>query len=114
MLIRAITRVNLSVAREREMLKGMSEHLQKDQQLLERLDELLKRYEAGDEPLHEAFTADEVAALKRVATREMAYLAIGKLGSSLKALLTYIGFFIGIYLAAKAGVIEWIKSVVGQ
>ena len=64
MLIRAITRVNLSVAREREMLKGMSEHLQKDQQLLERLDELLKRYEAGDEPLHEAFTADEVAAAR--------------------------------------------------
>lgn len=96
------------------MLKGMSENLEKDQQLLARLEGLLKRYEDGDEPLHEAFTADEVAALKRVAAREMAYLAIGKLGSSLKVVLTYVGFFIGIYLATKAGVVEWVKNIAGQ
>lgn len=94
------------------MFTSMSENSQNDQKLLQRLDELLKRYEAGDASLHETFTDEEVDALKRVASREMAYLAIGKLGSSMKVVLTYISFFIGIYLAIKAGVIEWIRSVV--
>lgn len=94
------------------MFTSMSEDNQKDQELLRRIEELLKRYEAGDVSLHEAFTDDEVAALKRVASREMAYLAIGKLGSSMKVILTYLSFFIGIYLALKAGVIGWIKGVV--
>lgn len=94
------------------MFASMSEANQKDQELLKRLEGLLQRYEAGDASLHEAFTDDEVAALKRVASREMAYLAIGKLGSSMKVILTYISFFIGIYLALKAGAIEWIRSVV--
>lgn len=94
------------------MFASMSENSQKDHELLQRLEGLLKRYEAGDEPLHEVFTEDEVAALKRVASREMAYLAIGKLGSSMKVLLTYVSFFIGVYLAFKAGVIEWIRSIV--
>jgi len=96
------------------MLSRMAENEKKDAHLLDRLEEMLKRYGDGDAPLQEAFSEDEVAALKRVAARERAYEAIGEIGKSLKTILTYIGFFIGVYIAIKTGAIEWIRSVVSR
>lgn len=56
------------------------------------------------------FTKEEADALRRVAAREIAWMHIGRIAQSWKTILTYIGYFIGAYIAFKAGILEWIKD----
>ena len=61
------------------------------------------------------FTEDEVNALKRVAKREMAYLALGYLAGSARRIVTWVGAFIGMWLSVEAGILQWLaKHFVGK
>lgn len=56
------------------------------------------------------FSDDEVEALKRVAARERAWIAVGFLAGSVKMVLTYIGFFLAAWAALKAGILDWLRG----
>lgn len=56
------------------------------------------------------FNDEEVMALKRVAARERAWMAVGLLAGGLRTILTYVGFFIGAWMAFKAGFLDWLAG----
>lgn len=58
------------------------------------------------------FNQGDIEALRRVAARERALMALGYFAGSAKTVLTYLGLFVGAYFAIKAGVIDWINEVV--
>lgn len=60
-----------------------------------------------------SFTPEEAELLKRVAARERAWASIGALAGSIKAILTWFGFMIGLWVAAKSGFIAWIATALG-
>lgn len=78
--------------------------MQADKSALDKLEELLSRQ-------RDFFNDDEIAALKRVAARERAWMAIGMLAGGMRTVLTYIGFFIGAWMAFKAGLIDWLGGL---
>lgn len=59
----------------------------------------------------EFFTDEEIQALKRVAARERAWIAIGIVAGGLRTFLTYMGFFIGAWMAFKAGLADWLGGL---
>ena len=56
------------------------------------------------------FSDEETIALKRLAARERAWEGIGLLAKPLKTILTYIGFFIGIWLAFKTYLLDFLRG----
>lgn len=56
------------------------------------------------------FSPEEIMALKRVAARERAWIAVGFLAGSFRTILTYVGVFIGAWAAFKAGLLEWLRG----
>lgn len=74
---------------------------------IRKLEKLLQ--DKNGEPIV-VFTKEEAEALRKVAAREIAWMHVGRIANSWKTILTYIGYFIGAYVAVKAGVLEWIKD----
>ena len=77
---------------------------------LQKLEELLEKHLG--EPIV-IFTKEEAEALRRVAARERAWMALGTLAGSLRTILTYLGFFLGAWVAFKAGVLAWLAENLG-
>lgn len=57
------------------------------------------------------FSKEEAAVLQRFAKTLLGFEAFGRAASVFKAILTYLGWLVALYIAIKAGAIEWIKSV---
>jgi uncharacterized membrane protein len=82
-----------------------------DSAVLEKLDQLVR--EAFDEQ-SATFTKEEAEALKRVAARERAWMAVGHLAGFIKGVMTYIGFFLAAWIAVKAEILQWIARELGR
>lgn len=84
---------------------------EQEKAFLEKLEEVV------DQALHQKgvinFTPEEAELLKRVAARERAWASIGALAGSVKAILTWFGVMIGMYMAARAGLLSWLTTALG-
>ena len=60
------------------------------------------------------FTEEEVRALKAIADAWKGLEAFGRVAVVVKKILTYVGWMIAAYLAFKAGLVDFIKSVVAS
>jgi uncharacterized membrane protein len=79
--------------------------------VLNKLEELVRN--ALDES-SATFTREEAEALKRVAARERAWMAVGHLAGFMKGVMTYIGFFLAAWIAIKAEILQWIARELGR
>lgn len=77
-----------------------------ENEALHKLNELLERHQIT------IFTEQEAQALKQVAIAWQGFEALGRIGSVVKSVLTWVGWAIAAYLAFKAGAVEWIRSIV--
>ena len=60
------------------------------------------------------FTPEEAKALRDVAARERAWQSIGLIAAMMRTILTYLGFFIGAWVAFKAGLLQWLAQELGR
>lgn len=81
-----------------------------DEQEKEVVSRLLKRLDAGEMIV---FNREEAAALQHIAQTYIGLKAFGRAAAVVRAVLGYIGWMIAVYIAIKAGAIEFIKSAIG-
>lgn len=60
------------------------------------------------------FTEAEVKALRAVADVWRGLEAFGRVASFVKTVTQYVGWSIAVYVAFKAGLIDWLRSVVAR
>lgn len=78
------------------------------------LDKLEKLVRGALDESSTTFTPEEAEALRRVAARERAWMAVGHLAGFVKGVMTYIGFFLAAWIAIKAEILQWIARELGR
>lgn len=84
-----------------------------DEAVISKLEQLVQEA-LSNHPATFTFTREEAEALKRVAARERAWMAIGHLAGFVKGVMTYIGFFLAAWIAIKAEILQWIARELGR
>ena len=59
----------------------------------------------------ETFSPDEMDALRSIAQFWLGMQAVGRAATVLQSVAKWIGWALALYLAVKAGAIDWIRSV---
>ena len=85
-----------------------------DEAVVNKLEQLVQESLANKFDQSITFTKEEAEALKRVAARERAWMAIGHLAGFIKGVMTYIGFFLAAWIAIKAEILQWIARELGR
>jgi hypothetical protein len=57
------------------------------------------------------FDDEEIAALRSIAGFYLGMQAVGRAAGVLQRVLIWVGWAIGLYLAVKAGAIDWIRGI---
>lgn len=65
-----------------------------------------------DQKCAEIFTADEAAALRRVAKIIITIDALGSFGNWVKSILIWLGVIIAAWIGFKNGLAEWLRALV--
>ena len=70
--------------------------------------EVAKRLVTEPDP---AFDENELEALRSIAQFGLGMQAVGRAATVLQSIVKWIGWALALYLAVKAGAIDWIRSV---
>lgn len=85
----------------------MNEIREIDQQVFEKIKKMLNDGNVPDI----TFTKAELVAIKEMAADRVALNQFGKMAKKWKTIFAYVGFFIGAWLAFKAGLADFLKGI---
>jgi hypothetical protein len=73
---------------------------------LDSIDKIVEKAESSGD-----FTSDEIQTLKKVAEVWKGFEVFGKVAGLVKAILVYLGWFVGLYLGFKYVFLDWLRAL---